>query len=137
MRRNTPQRLLGQDVALGRIGAQPDDGGDVAHVPAFLEHQHRDDGLERAFPAVDPVGLATRHLELILVFAAGCFGDVAVLLGLDYEHRAFQLGADVFEVRADVVAVARVVHHHEEHGLLAQALVLLKLFFHSSMPNAR
>ncbi len=35
-----PEGLLRQDVALRGIGAQADDGGDVAHVPAFLEHQH-------------------------------------------------------------------------------------------------
>ena len=40
------------------------------------------------------------------------------------EHGALQLGADFLEVFADLVAVARVVHHDEEHSLFAEGVVL-------------
>ena len=123
-RRPRPKRLLRQNVALGDVGAQADDGRDVPHVPAFLEHQHRDDGLVGRLPGVDLVRLLAQHFQLLLVLAGCGFGNLAVVLGVDDEHRALQLGADLFEVRADLVAVARVVHHDEQHGLLAELLVL-------------
>jgi hypothetical protein len=34
------------------------------------------------------------------------------------EHAVLQFGANFLEVFADLVAVARVVHHDEQHGLL-------------------
>ena len=40
-----PERLLGKDFALRAVFPQPDNHGHVAHVPAFLEHEHGDDGL--------------------------------------------------------------------------------------------
>ena len=46
-----PQGLFGQDVALGGIGAQAHNRGDVAHVPAFFEHHDGDDGLVGAVHA--------------------------------------------------------------------------------------
>ena len=42
---------------------------------------------------------------------------------MDDEHRALQFGADLLQVRADLVAVAGVVHHDEQHGFLAERLV--------------
>ena len=106
-----------------RVRAQADDGGDVAHVPAFLEHEDGDDGLVGDCPGVDLVGLLAEQFEFLLVLAGSGFGDFAVVLGVDDEHRALQFGADLFEVGADLVAVAGVVHHDEEHGLLAERLV--------------
>ena len=118
--------LLGQDIARRRVGAQADDGGDIAHVPAFLEHQHRDDGLVLAVPGVDAVGFAAQGLEFFLVLAFRGLRNLAVVLGVDDEHCALQLGADAFQMRTHVVAVAGVIDHHEQHGLLAQALVLVE-----------
>ena len=62
--------------------------------------------------------------EFLFALAAGGFGDFAVLLGMDHQHRALEFGADFFEVGADVIAVARVVHHDEQNGLFAQLFVL-------------
>ena len=39
------------------------------------------------------------------------------------EHSALQFRADFFEIGSHVVTVACVVHHHEEHGFLAERLV--------------
>ena len=43
---------------------------------------------------------------------------------MDYQHGALQLWTDLLQVCADIVAVAGVVHHHEQDGLLAERLVL-------------
>ena len=131
-----PQRLLGQDVALGGIGPQTDDGGDVAHVPAFLEHQHRHNRLEGRLPGVDLVRLLAQNLEIFLVLARGRFGNLAVGLGVDHQHSALQLRANLLQVRAHLIAVLGVIHHHEQHGLLAQLLVLgvaLAPFLHAQL----
>ena len=61
--------------------------------------------------------------QLLLALAGRGLGDVAVILRVDDEHGPPQLGADAFEVRADLVAVARVVDHDEQHRLLAERLV--------------
>jgi hypothetical protein len=50
--------------------------------------------------------------------------DVAVVLGVDDEHCTLQLGTGRFQPGADLVAVAGVVHHDEQHGLFAQRLML-------------
>ena len=65
-----------------------------------------------------------QQLQLLLVLAGGRLGNFAVGLGVDDQHGALQLGADLFQVRADLVAVAGVVHHDEQHGLLAELFVL-------------
>ena len=108
----------------GGVGAQADDGGDVAHVPAFLEHEDGDDGLVGRLPSVDFVGLLAQHFEFLLVLAGRGLGDFAVVLGVDDEHCALQLGTDFLEIRAHFVAVSGVVHHDEQHGFLAELLVL-------------
>ena len=118
-----PERLLGQDVALSHVGAQSDDGGDVADVPALLEHEDRDDGLVARRPGIDLVRLLPEQLEFFLALARCCFRDLAVLLGVDDENGALQLGADLLQVDAHVVAVAGVIHHHEQDGFLPERLV--------------
>ena len=85
-----PQRLLGQDVALGGIGAQAHNGRDVAHVPALFEHHHRDDGLVGAVQAVDLVGLLAQFIQLFLALARRRFGNLAVVLGVNDQHGVFQ-----------------------------------------------
>ena len=59
---------------------------------------------------------------------------------MNNEHRALKLRADFFEVGADLVAVAGVVHHHEEHGLLSQGFVFgvaLAPFFDAELQVVR
>ena len=118
-----PERLLRQDVALGDVGAQADDGGDVAHVPAFLEHEHGDDGLVGRLPRINFVGLLAQHIQFLFFLAGRGFGNFAVVLGVNDQHRALQFGTDLFEIRADVIAIAGVVHHDEQDGLFAERVV--------------
>ena len=115
--------LLRENVALRGVGAQADDGGDVAHVPAFLEHEDGDDGLVRRLPGVNLVGFLAQLFQFLLVLAGRGFGNFAVVLGVNDEHRALQFGADLFEIRADVIAVAGVVHHDEQDGFFAERFV--------------
>ena len=65
-----------------------------------------------------------KRLQFFLALAGGRLGNLAVVLGVDHQHGALQFGADLFEVGADLVAVAGVVHHDEQHGLLAELFVL-------------
>ena len=118
------QRLLGQDAGGGVVGAQPHDGGHVAHVPSLLEHQHRNDRLVGTLPSVDGVGGLAQHLQFLLRLAARGFRNVAVLLRVDHQHRTLQLGSRLLEPGADLVAVARVVHHDEQHRFLSELRVL-------------
>ena len=60
-----PQGLLRQDIALRGIGSQTDDGRDVANVPAFLEHQDRNDCLVGECPAIDLVRLPAQKLRVL------------------------------------------------------------------------
>ena len=68
--------------------------------------------------------MSKRLFEFLLVLAGGGFGNFAVVLGVNDEHAALQLGADFLEIFADLVAVARVVHHDEEHGLFPKGVML-------------
>lgn len=43
---------------------------------------------------------------------------------MDHQHAFLQLGANLLQIFADHVAILRVVHHDEQHGLLAQLFVL-------------
>ena len=43
----TAEGLFGQDVALRRVGAQTDNGGYIAHIPAFFQHEYRHNCLVR------------------------------------------------------------------------------------------
>ena len=95
---SAPQRLFRQDVALGGVGAQADDDRHVAHVPAFLEHQHGDDRLVGRLPGVDFVRLLAQQLQFFLALARCRLGNLAVVLGVDHQHRALQFGADLFEI---------------------------------------
>ena len=63
-------------------------------------------------------------LQLFLALAGRRLGNLAVLLGVDDQHGALQFGANLLQVCAHLVAVAGVVHHHEQDGLLAERLVL-------------
>ena len=76
------------------------------------------------FPRVDVVGLLAEFFELIFVLARGGLGNFTVVLGVDDEHRTFQLGANFFQMGADLVAVAGVIHHNEQHGFFAQHFML-------------
>ena len=118
------ERLFGKYVAFRRIRAQPDDGGDIAHIPALFEHQHRDNGLVRTLPAVDGIRGGSQDFKLIFIFAGSGLGDFTVVLGMNDEHCALKFGANLFQMRADFIAVAGVVHHHEQHGFLAEFFVL-------------
>src|ERR1039458_9578696 len=118
-----PQRLLREDVALGDIGAQADDGGDVPHVPAFLEHQHGNDGLVGRRPGINFVGLFAQKIQFLFFLAGRDFGNFPVVLRVNDQHRALQFGADFFEVSANVIAIARVVHHDEQDGFFAELVV--------------
>ncbi len=62
-------------------------------------------------------------LQFLLALAGCGLGNLAVVLGVDDQHGALQLGADLLQIRAHLVAVAGVVHHHEQHGFLAELLV--------------
>ena len=120
------QGLLRQNIALGRVGPQAHDGGDVFHVPAFLEHQHRDDGLARAVRPVDAVGLAAQLFQLLLGLARGGLADFAVVLGVDDQNGLLigKLRVGGPQIVGHVVAVAGVVGHDEKDGLLAHLFVL-------------
>jgi len=74
-------------------------------------------------PGVDLVRLFAQLLQLFLAFAARRLGDFAVLLGVNDENRFVQLGADFLQIFSDDVAVPRIVHHDEEHGLLPELLM--------------
>ena len=47
-RRPRPMVCSGRMLALARIGPQADNHGDTLHVPPFAQHQHADDGIDRA-----------------------------------------------------------------------------------------
>ena len=64
-----PESLLRQDIALGRIGTEADDGGDVPNVPPFLEHQNRDDCFVGTLGLVNFVGLLAKLLQLFFGLA--------------------------------------------------------------------
>ncbi len=64
-----PEGLLGKDFALRAVFPQPDNHRHVADVPAFLEHQYRDDGLTGRLPGIDFVGLLAEQFELFLFLA--------------------------------------------------------------------
>jgi hypothetical protein len=117
------ERLLRKNVTLRGVGPQADDGGDVADIPALLEHKDGNDGLVRRLEGVDFVGLFAEPFEFLLVLAGGGFGNLAVVLGVNDKDGALQLGADFFEIGADVVAVAGVVHHDKEDRLFAEGPV--------------
>ena len=68
--------LLGQDVRLGRVGAKADDDRHVLDVPALPQHQHADDGVDRALALVDPSGDLPSGIEVLL-------GDLAAAVGVD------------------------------------------------------
>ena len=59
------QSLFRQDIALGSISAQSDNNSHVAHVPAFLEHQHRHDRLVGRLPGIDLICLLAQKLQLV------------------------------------------------------------------------
>ena len=69
------------------------------------------------------VGLLGEQLEFLFALAGSRFGNLAVVLGVNDEHRAPQFGTNLFEVRANFITVARVVHHDEQHGLFTERLV--------------
>ena len=113
------QSLFGEYLAFGTVFAKAHDGGDVAHVPAFLEHQHGDDSFIRAGPRIYLVGLLAQQFQLLLVLARGGLGDFTVVLGMDDKHRPLQLGTGLLQVRTDLVAVPGVVHHDKQDRFLA------------------
>ena len=78
----TADRLLGEDVGLGRVGAQPNDDGDVLHVPALAEHEHADDRVDGALALVHPPGDLSGGIEVLL-------RDVAAAVGVDDEELRF------------------------------------------------
>ena len=119
-----PERLLRQDVAGRGKSTQADDGGDVANVPAFLQHQHRDDGLVRALWSINLVSQAAKFLKLLFVLSARGFGDLAVLLGVDHQDAARQLWTSALQISAYLVAIAGVVDHYEKHRLLPEHQML-------------
>ncbi len=119
-----PRVCSGRMLLLDAVGAQADDGGDVPNVPAFLEHEDGDDGLVGGLPGINLIGLFAKTLQLLLVLSGGRLGDLAVVLGVDDEHRSPEFGTDLFEVRAYFIAIPGVVHHDEEHRLLPQRLVV-------------
>ena len=62
----TADRLLGQDVRLGGVGAQADDDGDVLDVPALAQHEHADDRIDRALALIHPAGDLAGGVEVLL-----------------------------------------------------------------------
>ena len=118
-----PQGLFGQDVAFRGVGAQADNGGDVAHVPAFFEHQHRDNRFVRTLKTVDLIGLLTQQFQLFFGFAGLRLVDFAVAFGVDRQHGVFQVGVMAFQVFGHVVTVFGVVGHHKEDGFFAHLVM--------------
>ena len=119
------ERLFREDVALGRVGPQADDGGHVAHVPPLLEHEDGDDRLERTGFGVDLVGLPPQEFQLLLGLPGGGLGDFAVVLCVDGEHRSGEVRISRLQIFRHLVAVAGVVRHHEEDRLFPHLPMLL------------
>jgi len=64
--------------------------------------------------------------QFFLALAGGRFGNLAVGLGVNHQHRVFQLGVVAFQIRRDIVAIPRVIGHHEQDRLLPQLLRALR-----------
>ena len=57
--------MLGKDLALGGILSKSNDNGNIANIPAFLQHENGDDSLVGRFPGIDLVGLLAQELKLL------------------------------------------------------------------------
>ena len=86
---SAPQGLLRQDIARRVVGAQADYGGHIAHIPAFLEYQHRDDGLERAVRGINVIGLLAQVFQFLLFLPRAGLRNFTVLFGVNHQHGIF------------------------------------------------
>ena len=114
----TAERLLRQDVALGGVRPQAHNGRDVSNVPTLFQHHDRHNGLIRTTQLVDVIRFAAQFIEFLFVLPGGGLGNFAVRFRMNHQHFA-QVGVVPFQVGGHIIAVARVIRHHEEDGLLA------------------
>ena len=105
-RSGDPNAPYGPDPANGGapiiLNSSPVTQNDAAPVPAAKSQGNSARGVQRA-----------QHLQLFLALAGGCLGDLAVVLGVNHQHRPLQLGTNLFQVAAYLVAVLGVIDHHE------------------------
>ena len=85
---------------------------------------------------VNLIRLLAQFLQFFLALARGGFGNFTVVLGVNDQHGVFQVRVMPLKILGHVVAVAGVVGHHEQDGLLAHLFVLgirLAPFDHAQM----
>jgi hypothetical protein len=104
---------------LGGVRAEADHYSDVPHVPAFTEHQDRDDGVDGAVNIIDIPDCSPRLIQVLLAHLAG-FVRVN-----NFRLVAAKLSRILFaEPPCYVVGLARLIQHDEQYGLLVQWLQL-------------
>ena len=81
--------LFRQNIAFGRISPQADNGRNIAHIPAFLEHQDGNNGFIGAVRRVNFIGQITQELKLFLCLAGTGFGNFAIVFGMDNKDAVF------------------------------------------------
>ena len=93
------------------------------HVPALAQHHHADDAIDRALLVIDLARGLSRDVQILLRYFAGSVGVN------DQQLFAAELGRIFLpQPIAHIVGFGRVVHHHEQHRLLAERRQLLAVF---------
>ena len=103
--------LFRQNIAFGGISPQTHNCGDIAHIPAFFEHQDGNNGFIGAVRRVNFIGQIPQALKLFLCLAGAGFGNFAIVFGMDYKNAVFQVWISRFQIFGHIIAIAGVVRH--------------------------